>query len=506
MTTERHDSALSSASVTVSADVGVLRETTHSEDGQVDSPERVRDGDAQEEDVRDDRGEVEDAEEGAEGGAETGDERENGSATGAHGLLRRVTTVVAADESWVQWTYIHTAAQDNAGCLMHAVATAVAVAVQEHQPECWLLQLSGEDGTGTECRQQDLDECNEVAHSLCDRLWTKVSQSQWRDLAVGERTHARLMESARAIMQLWLAATCGWVRADKYVYHGYHDRPFFGEWTCRLQLQRERFEEVLLQRQRERTRLEEALVSSQQEAMRARELLDIATRTVQVLDQEGARDRDRLQFVLAKLADAAGTPALHADIRISETIERIRGQAVATERADRRRLQHCQQRQLASATGGCGGKRRKTATSDYGCGGTGSGESRQAVRGGTEPSQTEQWVLDTLNEVQVPDPRCADGASASGAGSGAGVSGPARPAALATVNTTYEVTVAAVQVERSTVDVDDTGIEVGSSGVVTAVEVAQLTVGNAGIDNGSSGVVAGGDVGAGSAVPGESKR
>jgi hypothetical protein len=65
---------------------------------------------------------------------------------------------------------------------------------------------------------------------------------------------------------------------------------------------------------------------------------------------------------------------------------------------------------------------------------------------------------------------------------------------------------AAVPVERSTVDVDDTGIEEGSSGVVTAVEVAQLTVGNAGIDNGSSGGVAGGDVGAGSTVPGESKR
>lgn len=93
MTSERHNSALSSASVTVSADVGVLRETTQSEDGQVDSPERVKDGDAQEEYGEEDRT-LEDAGEGAEGGAEAGNELVNGSATGTHGLLRRVTVVV----------------------------------------------------------------------------------------------------------------------------------------------------------------------------------------------------------------------------------------------------------------------------------------------------------------------------------------------------------------------------------------------------------------------------
>ena len=466
MTSERHDSALSSASVTVSADVGVLRETTHSEDGQVDSPERVKDGDAQEEYGREDRTALEDAEGGEEGGAETGGERENGSATGAHGLSRRVTMVVEADEGWVRWTYTHTAAHDNAGSLMHAVATAVAVAVQEYQPGCWLLRLPGEEGTGSECRQRDLDESNEVTNSLCDRLWITVSKAQWRGLDVNERTHVRLMASARAIMPLWLAETCTWVQADKYVLHGYHDRPFYGEWTCRLQLQRERFEEVLLQRQRERTRLEDALISSQQEAMHARELLDVATQTIRVLAQEGANDRGRLQFVLAKLAEAAGTPALHAGIRISETIERIRGQAVATERADGRR----RQRQLASATGGWGGKRRKVEADDGSCGGTGSGESRQAMSGGAVPAPMEQWVLDTFNEVRAQDlTNYASEASTSGN----------------RVESVLQLRPDTHGHLRGQSGVGGTGTDEGSGGVVAAAAVARSAVDGAGTDDGS---------------------
>ena len=94
---------------------------------------------------------------------------------------------------------------------------------------------------------------------------------------------------------------------------------------------------------------------------------------------------------------------MSADIHLSETIERIRGQAVAAERAGRHRLEYRAPPPLASGTGGGGGKRRKTESSDYDRGGGSGGGCDPEVGRGTVPSPLlERGVLGTFSES--PDP------------------------------------------------------------------------------------------------------